>query len=99
MFINTGIKLVETGFQLAQADFPRPNSLKQIMSSSPCDRLLFCGCEYSYCYSILVMSRNEAMRPIGLLHMTIFHLVGQGGFIPIIEGKNTVHPSSVLSHC
>ena len=61
MFIDTDIKLVETGFQLAQADYPRPNSLKQIMSSFPCDRLFFCGWEYRYFYSFPVMSRNETV--------------------------------------
>ena len=69
MFINTDIKLVETGFQLAQADFPRPNSLKQIMSPFPCDRLLFCGWEYSYFHSLPVMSRDEAVQLIGELSL------------------------------
>ena len=69
MLIDTDIKLVETGFQLAQADFPRANSLKQIMSPFPCDRLLFCGWEYSYFHSLPVMSRNEALRLIGELSL------------------------------
>ena len=69
MFIDTDIKLVETGFQLAQADFPQRNSLRQIMSSFPCDRLLFCGWEYSYFYSLPVMSRNETVWFIGELSL------------------------------
>ena len=69
MFIDTDIKLVETGSQLAQADFPRPNSLKQIMSSFQCDRLLFCGWEYTYFYSLPVMSHNEAVWFIGELSL------------------------------
>ena len=110
MFIDTDIKLVETGFQLAQADFPRPNSLKQIMSSFLCDRLLFSwlGVQLSLFFTRNVAEWSRAaywwVKLViwviynGLLHVEIFHLVGKGRLIPIIDCKTTVYPYSVISH-